>query len=835
MENIDKNLGQKQIEKFQQDFLPTLAIGELIFFDYFKKKFGFVSVTKNSLNLNPERIFVSETGLGSARQIEKGGKVTFVLNKGKNGFFATNLKSIDDLELNTINENPDLFRIEELKIAIDNSVKYDYTKLTSKDKQSIIKIINRESKKESFNLLIKFGQEKELLDNYITNFIEEFSDEEKLDFLKKSYSFPLLEHTLVNWKKEEKNSILELSYIIRYEKVSAKQIPNEFLNFLLRIDWTFDEILKIYSVLKLAKLKSLAITLFSFNVTNLIEKFKSIFTLSQMNVSKIKTLKSTLCKDLEYLSANDLIKIYLDLCQYKIIEDENQLLKYLIDKEIRDLGTFKLIISLINDSQKLSFKKIIRSNVQYLNYNALIEILNYCDNKIVLMKVLVDEYFNDRNQISNSEHLQIVRYLTENSINDILEDFLEKFHEKLVFDNPLDFLELAFITNHLKSQKLICQDIKFNNENQVESFVTKFSKYTFDDELKNSNRPLFAFLIFMNSSNNFNFTEDFKKFLQINKGIVQCLVVKFLIYQLYKKRINKAEINELLNSFQWTEISALLLKEFIKNSNITDKILLENLNFIFKGHFEILTKQKFDSNSFHNNFTIRNILSTCKSRTHYNARIWSANGITRLYNVGKVTLVKKEKMDCFCEGRAWKREFIWNSTTRQPSNREYDFYWCRNSYCAERNDIEDLQLSYHKWTLSEIALVLNVKIEKIVLATLSGWANKMNEIVKHLKCRKCKEVLRPLPFNPRTLGHNAVPLFQCINDKCNEKKIIRFTSCLNSKCESHKTSLPLDSRDCKTCPTSSDVNHTGLQCNYCGTNCPSCSGNFNGVVVRETW
>lgn len=93
----------------------------------------------------------------------------------------------------------------------------------------------------------------------------------------------------------------------------------------------------------------------------------------------------------------------------------------------------------------------------------------------------------------------------------------------------------------------------------------------------------------------------------------------------------------------------------------------------------------------------------------------------------------------------------------------------------------------------------------------------------------------PLPFRPGTLGYYAVPIFNCINNNCSQyQKKIRFTHCLNGKCESHFDSEPLDSRDCNSCKPG-DPNHQGLECNFCGQPCPSCSGHKNRIVAQEVW
>lgn len=34
---------------------------------------------------------------------------------------------------------------------------------------------------------------------------------------------------------------------------------------------------------------------------------------------------------------------------------------------------------------------------------------------------------------------------------------------------------------------------------------------------------------------------------------------------------------------------------------------------------------------------------------------------------------------------------------------------------------------------------------------------------------------------------------------------------------------------------SNEPKHTGLECKYCGTGCPECSGDNNRIIVNETW
>jgi cold shock CspA family protein len=799
MEDKTKNIRKRTFSNREERFQPIVAIGRLLFFDYTKNKFGFISEVKCAANVQAKKVHVSESGLSTDKRLNDRELVTLILNKGQKGFYATNVKSFSEINLKTISHFTDLIGINELKKAIYNSVKYEYQNLDSEDKALIGKILQKENNSDAWELLLKIGADGQLIDNYISVFITPLKDEEKVNFLKKSFNASLLDNILTNWTTQDKIAILNLTEAIRNKELAKEQIPNSFINIVTNLEWTFEEIYKIYSIFKVSEISSQALKLFSFKIYNYKDKLKSLIPINLIDENIIKKLKSNLNSDKERISANELLDIFTELKDYQIIKDENELLELLSDKTLNDSAITNLISQLSDSCQIKSFKKIISNSIENISPWQIIKLIESCEQKNELAKVLIDEYYSHENEDSSPDYSELINFLKEPNQLVLRLHFIEKFYKQLSIKYPIEILELAIISKHTIAQKFAYQNIIFKTEDEIVNFIEKASKYNITDEVKTSNKPLTAFLLFLDSTSNFKLTEECKRFLQINKGIVQCLSVKFLIFQLHKQKISKTQLIDILNSFQWTEISALLIKAFIQESNYTEKILLDKLNEIFKTHFEILSSQNFEQKSFLDNFTIRNILNSC-----------------------------------YCEGRPWKKESLWDSQTNKPSTEQYEFYWCKTSYCASRNDTVNLDLPFNHWTLSEISAALNIKIEKIALATLAGWANRMNQIIKHLFCRSCKEVLRPLPFRPNTLGYYAVPLFHCINDECTDKQTIRFTHCLNGKCESHKTSEPLDSRDCKSCRPS-DMNHTGLQCNYCGSSCPACSGLNNRILAREVW
>lgn len=586
--------------------------------------------------------------------------------------------------------------------------------------------------------------------------------------------------------------------------------------------------------LEIAEISKLLLKNFSFKFNDCVTKLKTLLTSISVNEESKKKLRSTLDIEKEEIISGFLISVFIELKDYEIIKEENSLLELLLKKKL-EYSEIRELVSIITNNCKISlFSELISINIEKISSYKRFELLESCGQKFELCIALIDEYYSLETDYTSQDFHGIINFLLKSKSEILCTHFLDKFYKKLSLKYPVSILELAIFVNHRNAQKFAYQNLIFRTENEIVNFIHKYLTLVISDEVKSENKPLTAFLNFLSATTDFDLTNDCKAFLQHNKGIVQCLSVKYLVFQYHKKFINKIKLLEILNSFLWSEISALLVKAFVEESNHTEKILLDKLNGIFKAHFEILSTEKLQPKTFLDNFTMRNILKYCDGRKIYNGELWQGNGISRWYVSGGGSFQVRENLNCYCEGRPWKKETFWDSQTNTPINQQFEKYWCKTNYCAFRNDSVDVNLPFHQWTLSEIGSVLNITVEKIALATLAGWVNRMNQIIEHLFCRNCKEVLRPLPFRPELLGYYAVPLFHCINDSCTENQTIRFTHCLNGKCESHKKSEPLDSRDCKSCRPN-DPNHTGLECNYCGSSCPTCSGHFNKIIAQEVW
>ncbi len=236
-------------------------------------------------------------------------------------------------------------------------------------------------------------------------------------------------------------------------------------------------------------------------------------------------------------------------------------------------------------------------------------------------KLIIEEYYKKEADDLSSDFEGLINDLIEKKKIILLNHFLDISHKTLAKNKPLFIFNVSIFSNHKAAQKLSFQYIKFNYEYELIDFIEKFPNVIIHKEIESANKPLASFIKFFKSNSKIELTNDCKSFLKENSGIVQSLVVKFLIYQHYQKKISNNELIEILNSFQWTEISALLIKGFIEESDFTGKVILEKLNTIFNTHFNVLGIQNFDKKAFLDNFKIKSILNLCDGRKHYNELI----------------------------------------------------------------------------------------------------------------------------------------------------------------------------------------------------------------------
>lgn len=468
-----------------------------------------------------------------------------------------------------------------------------------------------------------------------------------------------------------------------------------------------------------------------------------------------------------------------------------------------------------------SLIKVIKQNTNNDKFINLIIYLSFSNFQFKEKRVF--DYYEDKDVV---EIRNFIQFLSDGKVPiNVVNIFLENISENIKSEFKTSITNLALNAGSEEVLGKMFRHPLFYNTEDLYFFIRTVEENENMVDLFVKERTLLSLSKLILSPEKFEPDEYFIKLLRYSSDIIQPVLLKYLFYLYYTNKISKTKMLDLIENIQWTDISAVIIITFLKLSEYNEKILVDELNKAFIKHFNIKKDKGISKYSLSEKLSISQIVPHCDGRKHYNAEYWSKHGTTRWYVNDEISISRKESMNCFCEGRPWKKESFWYSGTNQQTNEKYDFYWCKTSYCAQRNDNVNYSKRFFHWTMVEIVDLMNIKIEKHVLAVLAGWANRINEILSNLYCFECGEVLRPIAYTPTSLGFYAVPLFHCINPICSEhQKPIRFTHCFNGKC--HKT---LDSRKCNKCCS------TGLICPDCGTPCPSCSGHNTSIFLESTW
>jgi len=359
----------------------------------------------------------------------------------------------------------------------------------------------------------------------------------------------------------------------------------------------------------------------------------------------------------------------------------------------------------------------------------------------------------------------------------------------------------------------------FSDKEAFELFIEQISNVKYTSLLKkiylssNSNdlKSRIELLSFLTKTDYFPNDSTFLDSFRFSNSFFQQLVIKRIAFFYNQKKVSLEKVVTLLNSLQWNDLSAMLLKAFIVSKPLTKEESLQLLSKTFQEHLFLINQIDELNDSFENLFTINSIVKLCNGRKFYDKKLWE-NGPLERYYVTKGNFSIGVQMEKFCEGRFWKEEELFDSAVNKPF--VTDLYWCRGNICYGMNDTTDINLPPMNWTLNEISQIFGFNLDPLVKSNIAGWANRMNEIVERLKCRECNSIMRPRPFDPAILGHYSTPFFYCIKNGCsNYEKNVRFTHCLNGKCGEI-----LDSRDLKTC------SNGWLICSSCKTCCPQHTG-----------
>lgn len=522
-------------------------------------------------------------------------------------------------------------------------------------------------------------------------------------------------------------------------------------------------------------------------------------------------------EDLSLSNYNELVTLFQQMRLDYYPSCYSALLTNEVDNE--DVIMAAIICASLSKSERSKLGTLFETNVDFKKFSSkkeYIDFLNVCftsgmQKKLILSTEssylfnLVLDHFRKPDYkpiLSNIDYIEILKFGINTSLEDTLK-YLISFEPKLLFR----------ITENLE-----CTD---NNHEVVFNFIeSNFSELGMPDNINGGVNLLIRAL---RTEDENDAVKLFDKFNALNGYAYQTLILMLVFKLIYNNHISEWHETVQLDKCSVKQLGVKLIKQFLNSHQLPQESLMKDLNITLKEHFKILEGSVIGMEEFKNLFSIRCLTKKCDGRKSvYGLNLWGSGEFERYYSSGHYGLKTESHSEkIYCEGRLWKTIDIWTSTTNMRTGKSQALYWCKRSSCAGVNTKSDLKLNASEWTLSEIAEYKQLNIDRLFFTNIAGWLNRMQSIFDRLHCHACNSILRPLPFVPKQLGFYAVPLFQCVNDKCSEyEKKIRFTHCLSCK-------KILDSRECKTCSECHWLICDDSSCEKCG-----CGSGYIGVYVQ---
>lgn len=477
------------------------------------------------------------------------------------------------------------------------------------------------------------------------------------------------------------------------------------------------------------------------------------------------------------------------------------------------------ICASLSKSERSKLGRIFEANVEFKKFwteREFIQFLKDCFTSGMQRKLILS---TESPKIFSS----VLYYFQEPGHKQILsdEDYIEvlKFGINLSVEDSLNYL----ISNETKLLFKIIENLEFSEDNHevVFNFIdSNFSKLENPDTVNGEANLLIRAL---KSENESDAVKLFDEFNELNGYAYQTSVLMLVLKLIHNNQISVWHERVQFDKCIVKQLGIKLVKEFLNSHQLPQESLMKELNTTLKEHFKVLEGSTIQMNEFKNLFSIRHLVKKCNGRKSvYGLNHWKGGQFERYYSKGGHGVTSEGYSEnIYCEGRLWKTLDIWSSETNRPTGNSQALYWCKRSSCAGVNTKSDLKLNVSDWTLSELADLKSINIDRLFFTYLAGWLNRMKSIFDRLHCHDCNNILRPLPFVPKQLGFYAVPLFQCINEKCSEyEKKIRFTHCRGCK-------KILDSRECKTCSKCNWLECDDSSCGQCG-----CGSGYFGVYVQ---
>lgn len=237
-----------------------------------------------------------------------------------------------------------------------------------------------------------------------------------------------------------------------------------------------------------------------------------------------------------------------------------------------------------------------------------------------------------------------------------------------------------------------------------------------------------------------------------------------------------------------------------KESTIKSKILEIIINQIKNPEDLLEIKGYFDK-----------CVGRCKVRENEKTNDDGETNVELIYEINSEDL---PRMHTYCDGRKSLKADKFTPNLHDITKKE--FWWCANLPCHEISRKLHSSEDWRNYSLMDFLHILKIDYKEIDLELYLIVINKLNRFLSHMSCRSCNHILRPV--GKSNYAFWGVSNFHCVNEKCDDKKSIYISHCLNGRCGE-----TIDSRDSVKC---SPDGFSSEQCGwYICQNCHSCCSN----------
>jgi hypothetical protein len=553
----------------------------------------------------------------------------------------------------------------------------------------------------------------------------------------------------------------------------------------------------------------------NFNVTNEIQKFLKRVDLTKYSKDKFLKRFRSVSKSIAIPNLISLAEIFH---KWDLPFDNKELKKRL--SEIIHEDEFIALLQYLSESEdeiKIQFKDSIIAYIKTdikPNDPHIVEFIPLAYSSKILEALLS----KCTDVIDPKAHLESLR--SSEYVNELPLEFAEKHLAQFVRLSPIEALE--FILDRIPNlYNKFASEICLEKASFISYLKLLFEKSDSIIKISEGDHDLHIICLhYCDPANEEHLNELQSIFVQSHYSF-QIDYVKFLCFLVHKHRLKRDLLLTILEKAKLIQLSALLLQQFISRKISSRDILMDIMNSNLKNHFKLLQDVALTEEELTEIFTLDDLVKPCSGRKKWKGlTYWKQDNIVKWYTEGNHRLVYKGNEGIFCEGRFWLNQPFYYSNNKHTEEL-YDFFWCRNDYCARVNDSVVINNDFDSWTLNEINEVFDINLDRLSFTYVAGWMNRMKSIFDRLKCNECGNFLRPKHYTPKKLGYYAVPLFNCINDHCSLNSVeIRFTHCIGC-------GKILDSRECKTCSKCNWLICDDDKCNRCG-----CGSDHNPIYAQ---